>query len=279
MLHSRLGRDVGRGGSQLEGAGIANRPPKRAPESHEAALSGGPSAAAPPWHVPGGGTSGSLEAVSNSIFAKGYSGSASPVGQTSAAPADIYFSADVESDGPIPGPYSMLSFALVPAGRMDGSRYTPPKSYDDRFYVELKPISDQFEAAALAVNGLDRERLAREGEEPSDAMRAAADWVRARCAGGEPVLVAYPLGFDWSWIHWYFVRYTGTSPFKHSRAFDLKTAVAVTQGIPISHAGRSRLPKDLMADHEHTHHAADDAIAQAEIFAKLMISAGTRRDR
>src|SRR5262245_56668885 len=33
---------------------------------------------------------------------------------------DVYFSADVETDGPIPGPYSMLSFALVQAGRFDG---------------------------------------------------------------------------------------------------------------------------------------------------------------
>jgi hypothetical protein len=203
--------------------------------------------------------------------------SAAPAGRVGAPLADIYFSVDVESDGPIPGPYSMLSFALVPAGRMDGNLYTPPAKYDDYFYVELKPISEQFEEAALAVNGLDRDCLRREGTEPSEAMRAAADWLRARCAGGEPVLVAYPLGFDWSWIHWYFVNFVGTSPFKHSRAFDLKTAVAVTEGIPISHAGRSRLPKSLMADHAHTHHAADDAIAQAEIFAKLMTGVGKRR--
>lgn len=30
---------------------------------------------------------------------------------------DLYFSADVETDGPIPGPYSMLSFGIVFAGR------------------------------------------------------------------------------------------------------------------------------------------------------------------
>jgi hypothetical protein len=29
---------------------------------------------------------------------------------------DAYFSADVETDGPIPGPFSMLSFAIVYAG-------------------------------------------------------------------------------------------------------------------------------------------------------------------
>ena len=33
---------------------------------------------------------------------------------------DVYFSADVETDGPSPGPYSLLSFALVYAGRFNG---------------------------------------------------------------------------------------------------------------------------------------------------------------
>ena len=222
---------------------------------------------------------GRIKLVSNRILTKAVS--ASPVQSRSAGAraADIYFSVDVETDGPIPGPYSMLSFAMVAAGRMDGSSYTPPASDEDPFYIELKPISDRFEEAALAVNGFDRDRLAREGTDPAEAMRMAADWLRARCAGGEPVLVAYPLGFDWSWVHWYFVRFLGTSPFKHSRAFDLKTAVAVSEGISISRAGRSRLPTSLSSDHAHTHHAADDAIAQAEIFSKLMVSLGKRGAR
>jgi hypothetical protein len=48
------------------------------------------------------------------------------------APAtpDIYFSADVETDGPIPGEYSMLSFALVYAGQFDGVRFEAPSRYD-----------------------------------------------------------------------------------------------------------------------------------------------------
>lgn len=102
--------------------------------------------------------------------------------------ADVYFSVDVETDGPIPGSYSMLSFAMVPAGRMDGHRYTPPATYDERLYVELKPISEQFEQAALDVNGLDRERLRAEGTSPAVAMREAADWPTSQPAhpGAEP---------------------------------------------------------------------------------------------
>ena len=43
---------------------------------------------------------------------------------------DVYFSADVETDGPIPGPYSVLSFALVFAGTYDGSLFSRPTRYD-----------------------------------------------------------------------------------------------------------------------------------------------------
>ena len=82
------------------------------------------------------------------------------------ASTDAYFSADVETDGPVPGPYSMLSFALVQAGSFDGSEYSRPDRFDTTFYRELKPISDCFEPEALAVNGLDRQRLGREGADP-----------------------------------------------------------------------------------------------------------------
>src|ERR1043165_4896128 len=76
---------------------------------------------------------------------------------------DAYFSADVETDGPIPGPFSMLSFALVYAGRFDGKKYTRPEHLDQVFYVELRPISNTFDDEALRINRLDRARLSREG--------------------------------------------------------------------------------------------------------------------
>jgi hypothetical protein len=192
---------------------------------------------------------------------------------------DAYFSADVETDGPIPGPFSMLSFALVYAGRFDGSEFQKPKSFDQSTYRELKPISPQFQDEALAVNGLDRSRLLTEGGEPSEVMTEAADWVTRVARDARPVLVAYPLSFDWSWLYWYFVKFSATgSPFGYSRCFDLKTAVAVKNRIPISGAGRERLDVSLRADSPHTHHALDDAVAQAEIFSKVFAWEG-KNDR
>lgn len=182
---------------------------------------------------------------------------------------DVYFSADVETDGPIPGPFSMLSFALVCAGRYDGVRFHAPADYADVFEVHLQPISDQFDPDALRVNGIDRENLRVVGTEPSVAMEAASDWIRERSRGGIPVLVAYPVSFDWSWLYWYFTRFTGQSPFQHSRCFDVKTAISLKTRRPISESGRKSIPERYRSDRAHTHRAADDAVEQAEIFAKV----------
>jgi len=183
---------------------------------------------------------------------------------------DVYFSADVETDGPIPGPYSMLSFALVLAGRFDGERFERPNSFETSLYLELKPISESFQTEALRVNGLDRDRLIREGFRPELAMAKASQWIQEVSGQGKPVIVSYPLSFDWSWLYWYFIRFSPEgSPFAHSRCFDIKTAYAVKAGLPIAQSGRSRILPWLRSSRLHSHNALDDAIEQAEIFVKL----------
>lgn len=183
---------------------------------------------------------------------------------------DAYFSADVETDGPIPGPFSILSFALVYAGSFNGITFHRPDNYERVFYRELRPISENFEIEALRVNGLDRERLRREGFPAEVVMSEAGRWVRSAAGESKPVLVAYPLSFDWSWLYWYFIRFAVEgSPFAYSRCFDIKTALAVKAGIPISEAGRTKIDPVLRSRHPHTHHAIDDAIAQAQIFANV----------
>ena len=190
---------------------------------------------------------------------------------------DAYFSADVETDGPIPGPYSILSFAIVYAGSFDGRTFKRPESYERVFYKELRPISDSFQQEALDVNKLDRERLCKQGEAPEIAMDEAFHWVSELAGSAKPVLVAYPLSFDWTWLYWYFVNFCKNgSPFDYSRCFDIKTALAVKARIPIAEAGRSRLDPLLTSNRPHTHHAIDDAIEQAEIFANVFEWEGVR---
>jgi hypothetical protein len=183
---------------------------------------------------------------------------------------DAYFSADVETDGPIPGPFSMLSFAIVYAGSFDGKCFKRPQNYQTYFYKELRPISDQFQEEALKINGLDRDRLLKDGGAPEQVMAEASRWVKTVAGEVNPVLVAYPLSFDWSWLYWYFIRYSPEgSPFGYSRCFDIKTALSVKARIPICRAGRARLDPSLGSNLAHTHHAIGDATEQAEIFANI----------
>ncbi len=184
--------------------------------------------------------------------------------------ADAYFSADVETDGPIPGPFSMLSFAIVYAGSYDGFSFRRPERFEHVFYCEVKPISDHFQKEALDINKLNRDELIINGEDPTVAMDKAHRWVTKIAGNRQPVLAAYPVSFDWTWLYWYFIAFCEHgSPFNHSRCFDIKTAMAVKTGTTISQSGRSKLPKELRSARIHTHHAIDDAIEQAEIFANV----------
>jgi DNA polymerase III epsilon subunit-like protein len=185
---------------------------------------------------------------------------------------DVYFSADIETDGPIPGPFSMLSFALVYAGTFDGRNFIAPADpRAETFSALLRPISNDYEDEALRVNGIDRQRLLAEGRDPSEAMREAAEWIYRIADGGRPILVAYPLSFDWTFLYWYFVRFLADvkPPFNHSGCYDLKTAFATRMRRPIARSGRDYLLRYFGISSYHAHEALEDAIEQAELFARV----------
>lgn len=190
---------------------------------------------------------------------------------------DVYISADIEADGPIPGEFSMLAFGLTVAATFDGEAFESRNPSEQTFYRELRPIAEGYEPAALKAARLDREGLKRGGADPGDAMRDAAEWVAARTGEttpGRPVLVGYPVVFDWMFLHWYFVRFTRESPFGFSSALDMKTMYQQKARVTIDGAGRNDLPDHLRAARPHTHNALDDAIEQAEIFNRLWIWKG-----
>ena len=192
---------------------------------------------------------------------------------------DLYISADVETDGPIPGPYSMLSFGLTVVGSYDGRRLERPSGERATFYRELRPISDEFQDEALAVNGLDRDWLIENGAAPSPAMEEAAQWVREQAGDCKPVLVAYPVAFDWSFLYWYFERFAASgSPFGFSSCLDIKTLYQASAGTVHAESGKDAMPASLIPESPHTHNALDDAIEQGELFANVFEWVARRRD-
>jgi hypothetical protein len=182
---------------------------------------------------------------------------------------DAYFSVDVEADGPIPGPYSMLSFGLALCGRSDGDTLSPVNPERHSFYRELKPISTQSVPAATSVSRLDREQLMLSGMSPRQAMVEAREWIETTAGEDYAVLVGFPLVFDWMFMYWYLERYAKGSPFHFSAGLDMKTMYQQKARVPVSLAGLDHLPKHLRSQRPHTHNARDDAIEQAEIFVRL----------
>lgn len=164
----------------------------------------------------------------------------------------------------------MLSFGLSVVGLFDGRSFQRFALRERAFGRFLKPISDDFQQEALAVNGLDRERLIIEGSDPAEAMTDAADWVREQSDGCRPVLVAYPVAFDWSWLYWYFERYASAgSPFGHSSCLDIRTLFLAAAGTVFDASGKDDMPDFLRASTPHTHDAVDDAVEQGELFANI----------
>jgi hypothetical protein len=181
------------------------------------------------------------------------------------AKSSVYISVDNEADGPIP----MISLGACVAGRHDGDTFSVADPDARTFYRELKPISSEFVAEALAVSGLDRDRLTADGTEPADAMRDFSAWVREVSGEASPVFTAYPASFDWMFTYWYLIRFTGSSPFGHSRCLDMKTYFAARSGRPISGVSKRTMPKRLLSNRKHTHNALDDAVEQAELYGNL----------
>ena len=79
----------------------------------------------------------------------------------------LNISLDVEADGPCPGLYSMLSFGLVCVNDLSQS-----------FYSTLRPISENFDTAAMGVGGFTREQVM-QFEDPASVMRRMLEWVQA----------------------------------------------------------------------------------------------------
>src|SRR5262245_6539975 len=94
------------------------------------------------------------------------------------AGAMAYVMVDVESDGPIPGDYSMICVGAV----------LVQQGLQETFYGRLKPISEQWIPEALAVSGFSRaETLS--FEDPKTVMQAFAHWI-ARSVKGRALFVS-----------------------------------------------------------------------------------------
>lgn len=166
-------------------------------------------------------------------------------------------SVDVETSGPYPGDYSILSIGACTLGQ---PRCT--------FYVELKPLNDNALSEALAISQLDLDELKRNGLEPEEAMKNFAAWVEEQAgSNGRPVFLAFNAPFDWMFLHTYFYQFLGYNPFGHT-ALDIKAYFMGLVGSSWAETSLRSISQRL-GGHPLVHHALQDAIDQAILFEKL----------
>ena len=177
---------------------------------------------------------------------------------------EIYFSTDIETDGPIPGPHSMLSLGSaafssdgvllgtfsVNLQELPGSKPNP----DTQKWWDSQPKA----YAACRENPVDCH----------DAMTRFSNWVKS--FGGKPVFVAFPAGFDFMFVYWYMIKFAGESPFSFS-ALDGKTYAMALLKRPYRQSTKRNYPKAWFPPKSnHTHIALDDAIEQGRIFCNML---------
>ena len=181
----------------------------------------------------------------------------------------VYFCLDCEASGPMAPLYNLLSIGVTVV-RPQGERHELGES----FYVELRPIFPGFDSDALAVCGLDVDRLRNEGVDPAEAMRRLSGWVdeQNRPSRERPVFVGHNAVFDWAYIAYYYAHSGLSNPFGY-KGIDGKSLAMGRLGIDWNDTSKEKLAEllDLPPEDPAQIHRADyDAWYQALILKALL---------
>ncbi len=170
-----------------------------------------------------------------------------------------YISVDVETAGPSPGLYSLLSIGACLVQE-------PAQG----FYVELQPVNERSTPESLAIHGLDLQKLAGQGLPPAEAMLRFAGWLEEVVRPDlKPIFVALNAPFDWMFVNDYFHRYLGHNPFGHA-ALDMKAFFMGLAAVSWRESTLRRMGARYGMKQPLAHHALQDARDQADIFRRML---------
>jgi len=179
--------------------------------------------------------------------------------------SETYISVDVETAGPAPSLYSLLSIGACTV-----------LNEKNTFYVELQPVHENALPEALRISRLSLERLKEQGLHPKEAMSKFETWLGEVNPGvTRPVFVAFNAPFDWMFVNDYFHKYLGRNPFGHS-ALDIKALYLGLHGVSWDDTHMLNVASRYLGDRVLTHHALQDAVDQAEIFRQMLIDIKNR---
>lgn len=180
----------------------------------------------------------------------------------------IFIVIDIESDGPTPRLYSMLSLGAVASTE---------NSEVGRFYRTIKPIDGASRHPSnMRWWGTQPEAWKEVNANPRPAdevMKEFSEWVNN--FGKQPIFVAYPIAFDYTFVSWYLWNFTGENPFlgedKYPMTIDIASLVSGKYRRLLNDSTRDSFPawmKEGMPDHNHR--AIDDAIGYAVVLRNII---------
>jgi DNA polymerase III alpha subunit (gram-positive type) len=177
---------------------------------------------------------------------------------------ETYVCTDIETDGPSPGHYSMLSLASV-AFRLDKSIIgTFERNLELLPGARQHPRNMEFWKTQPEAWAACRRNLVA----PAEAMRDYSQWLLA--LPGKPVMVAHPVGFDFTFVQWYLHEFTGGSPY-FLAGLDITSYAMAVMGRPFTESHRPYMPKEWIDPNlPHTHQAMDDALGHAMVFCNMV---------
>lgn len=165
-------------------------------------------------------------------------------------------SIDVESDGPIPGDYSMICFGAV----------IVEPTLTKTFYGQIKPISERWIPEALSISGFTREDIL-QFDEPTTVMDSFNQWLTEHCKS-RPFFFSDNNGFDWQFINWYFHHFLGHNPFGYSS----NNIGSLYKGL----VGDMFQNFKHLRQTQHTHNPVDDAMGNAEALLHMKTEMGLK---
>jgi len=171
---------------------------------------------------------------------------------------ETYISVDIETTGLIVGNDNIASIGACVVGKES-----------DKFYIELKPFTDNFRQESVDVCGMTIEYLKENGVDIVYGLAKFFEWIKKHQT---PIFVGFPLGFDRSFVHQYFLKYLGRDPFGiTANGIDIKTYAMAKLNIPYHDTTKKKL-KNILGNWggKHTHNALDDAIEQSKLFETLL---------
>ena len=184
--------------------------------------------------------------------------------------SEVYFSLDIETDGPIPFRNSMLQIGMAAFTLEDGVigtfkrklqpfEGTSPDVDTIRWWTETPEKHSMW--VALHNGGMPWDLV----------MKECDEWVRSFADRGKPVCCASPAGYDWVFLRCYLVAALGTETvFKH-RCWDARSHAMGVLGREYLKCGKEGIPGSWRPkDQPHTHDALDDALEQAYQFREQM---------